>query len=153
MPISYTALKSEFVSNPVAMAYLPFIAANDEANANIINNLNGNAFRTVNRDSISSADFLAQTTYAAFDGLTASEEAWYRTIATAPSIVVSADTLSTWAGVPTPNSSLWPAASKTQMEARIKALMQYQGSRAQEIRATLGASSVTPSDVANARAV
>lgn len=151
MAINLTALKSEFQTNPVAMPYLAFTSANDEANANVINNLSGQNSRTVNRDQIATADFLAQTTYAAFDGLTASEEAWYRTITNAESIAVTADTLATWAAVG--GTSIWSSAHKATMEPRIRGLMQYQGSRAEELRGTIGVYSVTPSDVANARQV
>ena len=149
MTINIAALKSEFQINPVAMAYLSFVAANDVANADIINNVSGTNSRTVNRDRISTTDFLAQTTFAAFDGLTAAEEAWYRTLSAAEQIAVTPDTLVTWAAIG--GTSIWAAADKATMEPRIQALMRYQGSRAEEIRTTLGASFVTPSDVANAR--
>lgn len=149
MPINLQALKTELVSNPAAMPYLSLTAENDEANANILNNVSDQNSRTVNRDSISTADFLAQTTYAAFDALTASEEAWYRTLTAAENIAVTTDTLATWAAVG--GASLWATAHKTTMEPRIRGLMQYQCSRAEEIRTTLGASFVTPSDIANAR--
>ena len=147
--VNLTALKSEFTINPVGLPYLAFTAINDEANANVINNATGLSPRTVNRDRIATSDFLAQTTFAAFDALTASEEAWYRTLTVGESLAVTADTLSTWAAIG--GVSIWSTGTKAIMEPRIKALMQFLGSRAQEIRATLGSSFVTPSDVANAR--
>lgn len=149
--IDLAALKSEIQNNPASMPYPAFVAANDAAIADVLNNSSGQHPRTVNRDAIRTADFLAATTYAAFDGLTASEEAWYRTLTNAEDIAVTADTLQSWAGIG--GTSLWPTAARATMEPRIAALMRYQGSRAEEIRSTLGVSFVTPSDVANARAL
>ena len=94
-----SALKAEFVTNPVAMPYLALTAINDEANANAINNATGLSFRTVNRDRIQTADFLSQTTFAAFDALVAAEEIWYRTLTVGDTIAVNTDTLATWAAV------------------------------------------------------
>lgn len=143
------ALKDEFVNNPASMPYLALTAENDVANADVINNHDGNNPRTVNNDSVDTGDVRGVTTYEAFDGLTASEEAWYSWLSQNGRIPVNDDTLQQLAGIG--GTSFWGVADRPIMEPRMAALMQRQGSRAEEIRDTLGTSFVTPSDVANAR--
>ena len=142
------AIITEFQTNPASMPYLAFIPDNAVANAEIINNSNGSNPRTVNRDTIQTADIRASVTYDAFDGLTASEESWLRWATTGEELAVTADTLAALAGIG--GSSRWAAADRAAMEPRIAALMQYQGSRAEEIKDVLGASSVSPSEIRDA---
>lgn len=149
MAIDLQALKDEITGNPASLPYPAFTAANDAAIADVINNVGNVAPRTVDKDTINAADFVAATTFGAYDGLTASETAYYDMIVGRDTIAVTADTKQNWAALG--GASIWATADKSTMEPRIAALMQYTGSRAQEIRDTLGVSFVTPSDVASAR--
>ncbi len=149
MAIDLQALKDEFTVNPVTMPYLALTAENDLANADVINNRDGANPRTVNHDSITVADFVGATTFDSFDGLTAAETDYYNMQTNRETMAVTTDTLANWAGVG--GTSIWAVGDRPTMEPRIVALMQFQGSRAEEIRDTLGVSFVTPSDVANAR--
>ena len=146
--VQLAALRSEFVNNPASMPYLAFTEENVVANAEIINNATGANPRTVNRDYISSADIRAAITYAAFDGLTVAEEAYVRFMCMGETLAVNTDTLKTFAAIG--GSSIWASADKAVMDPRMQSLMQYQGSRAQEIRGTIGVSSVSPSDIRDA---
>lgn len=149
MAVNLQALKDEINSDPVGMGYPAFVEANDAAIANILNNIDGANPRTVDNYEISAADFVAATTYDAYDGLTAAETAYYDMIVGREMIRVTADTKVNWAGIG--GSSKWATGDKATMDPRIAALMQREGSRAEEIADTLGQSSVTASDVANAR--
>lgn len=73
------ALKDELTLNPVTMPYLALTEANDVANADIINNKDGNNPRTINNDTIDISDFVGITTFDAYDGLTASETSYHAT--------------------------------------------------------------------------
>lgn len=151
MAVDFTALKTEFETDPVTMGYLPLAtAANDVANADIINNKNGDKPRTVNNDNVDTGAIRAEVTFDAFDGLTAAEENYIAWLTQNGSISVNADTLQNLAGVG--GNSLWAVADRPIMDPRMDALMRNpNGSRAQEIQDTIGTSFVTPSDVANAR--
>ena len=149
MAIDLQALKDEINTNPASMPYPAFTAANDAAIADVLNNADGSNPRTVDNETIMASEFVAQTTFGAYDGLTASETAYYDMIVNREEIAVTGDTKSNWAGIG--GTSVWAVANRPTMEPRITALMQRQGSRAEEIRDTLGVSSVTASDVANAR--
>jgi hypothetical protein len=151
MAIDLQALKDELTLDPVSMSYLALIEANDVANANIINNNDGNNPRTVNNDTILTSDLVGETTFDAYDGLTASETSYYDMITNRELIAVTPDTLVNLAGVG--GTSKWQLGDRPTMEPRITALMQFQGSRAQEIKDTLGVSTVTPTDVRNARSL
>ncbi len=149
MSIDLQALKDEIIVNPVSMPYLALDPGNDEANADVINNKDGTNPRTVNNDEVSTAKFCALTTFGAYDGLTASETSYYDMITNRETVAVTADTLANFAGIG--GTSKWAAADRSTMEPLMAALMQRVGSRAEELRDTLGATTVTPSDVANAR--
>lgn len=143
------AIKDEIVNNPAAMPYLAFVEGNDVAIAEVLNNANGNNPRTVNNDTVSTGDVRGATTYDAFDGLTASEENYLSWLTVDGVIPVNADTLKTLAGIG--GNSLWAVGDRPTMEPRMTALMQFAGSRAQEIADTLGTSNVSPSQVRDAR--
>ena len=149
MVIDLQALKDEIQNNPAAMPYLAFTDANDAANADILNNVSGTNTRTVNNETVMAADVRSQTTFDAFDGLTAAEEAWLSWLTGGETIAVTVDTLANLAGIG--GTSKWATNDRATMEPRMAALMQRDGSRAEEIRDTLGVDFVTPSDVANAR--
>jgi len=149
MAIDLQALKDEINTNPVSMPYPAFTAANDEAIADVGNNEDGSNPRTVNNDTVDSAAIRSATTFDAFDGLTASEESWLTFLTGNGEISVNSDTLANLAGIG--GNSKWAVADRPTMEPRMAALMQRQGSRAEELRDTIGVSRWTPSDVANAR--
>ena len=143
------AIKDEITNNPVAMPYPAFIDGNDVAISEIMNNSAGTSPRTVNNESVDTGLIRGATTFEAFDGLVAAEETYIQWITVNGVIPVNDDTLKNFAGVG--GNSLWAVADRLTMEPRMLSLMQFQGSRAQEIAATIGTSSVTPSDIANAR--
>ena len=149
MAIDLSALRSELLTNPALMPYLPLLPENDVANADVLNNHDGTNPRTVNHDNVDTGAIRGAITYDAYDGLTSAEESWLNFLCVNGEIPVNADTLQNLAGIG--GTSKWATGDRSTMEPRMAALMQYQGSRAEEIRDTLGASSVTPSDVANAR--
>ena len=149
MAIDLQALRDEITNNPVSMPYPAFVDTNDVAIADILNNSDGTNSRTVNRDEIQTADFVGATTYAAYDTLTASEESFYGMQTNRDTMRVTPDTLQSWCGIG--GASLWATAQRSTMEPRIAALMQYAGSRAEEISDVLGVSSVTPTNVRDAR--
>ncbi len=149
MAIDLAALKDEIDTNPVSMPYPPFVPANDAAIADVLNNADGTNARTVPEESVESGRLRAATTFDAFDGLTASEETWFRWLTSSGEITVTDDILANLAGIG--GTSKWAVADRPTMEPRMAELMQRPGSRAEEIRDVLGVGSVTPSDVANAR--
>jgi hypothetical protein len=151
MTIDLQALKNEITDNPVSISYVPFIEGNDVANAEVINNANGNNPRTVNKETVDTGDIRGNTSFDGFDGLVAAEQDWVAWLTQNGTIPVNTDTLQQLAGIPTANSSIWAVAERAEMNAAMAALMQFQGSRAQELSDTLGASSVSPSDVRDAR--
>ena len=147
--IDLQALKDEFTNNPAALPYPAFTDQNDQANADVINNINGVAPRTVNNDTVETGDIRGQTTFDAFDGLVTAEQAWFEWLTQNGVIPVTADTLVQLAGIG--GNSFWATADRPTMEPRMTALMQRIDSRAQELRDSLGVGFITPSDVANAR--
>lgn len=136
------ALKTELQTDPISMGYLPLLEENDVANAGIINDPTQ---RTINNDTIDTSDFVGATTFDAYDGLTASETSYYDMITNRERIAVTPDTLANLAGIG--GVSKWATSNRATMEPRVAALMQYQGSRAEE----LGLGNVQPVDVRNAR--
>jgi len=149
MSIDLQALKDEINTNLVSMSYLAFTEANDVANAVVINNSDGANPRTVNFDTVDTAAIRGATTFNAFDGLTAAETDWFSWLTQNGEIPVNDDTLENLAGIG--GNSKWAVSDRPTMEPRMVALMQFTGSRAQEIKDTLGASVVTPADIRDAR--
>ena len=150
MTTNLQAIKDELTNNPVSLPYLAVDPANAVANANVINNTDGANPRTINNVNVETGDIRAQTTRVAFDGLVAAEESWLRWLTASGTIPVTDDTLQELAGIPTANDSIWAVADRTLMNARITALMQRTGSRAEEISDLLGTSSPTPAEVRDA---
>lgn len=151
MALELQSLKDELTNNPIGMAYLALTAENDVANANAINNADGTNPRTINNSTVDTGDIRGNTTFDGFDGLTTAEQAWFEWLTVNGVIPVNAETLEKLAGIPTANQAIWAAADRTAMNAAMTALMQFQGSRAQEISDTLGVSIVAPADVRDAR--
>lgn len=122
------ALAAEINGDLTAIGYKTGSAwKSDEAIAGLINAKN----RTLNHEYIKSADVRAQTPYAAFDGLTAGEETWLQWITQGEEIAVTADSLANLAGIG--GTSKWAAANRAVMDPRMAALMQYTGSRAEQL--------------------
>ena len=107
MAIHLQALKTEFETNPVSMAYPAFTAINDAANADVINNAGGSNPRTVNNDTVEISEVKAATTNAAFTGLVSAQEAYWVWLTDSPQIHVNDETLQQLAGVPIVNGSIW----------------------------------------------
>ena len=151
MAIDLVALKAEFDTNPVSMSYLAFTAVNDGPNTEIINNTNGGNSRTVNQEMVETADIRSSCTLDAFSGLNAAEQSWFEWLTSGGEITVNTETLQKLAGIPTDTDAIWQAGDRVAMNAAMTALMQFLGSRAQELRDTLGVSRVSGVDVRNAR--
>lgn len=149
--IDLQALKDEITNNPVSMAYLAWTEANDVANAHVISNFDGSNPRTVNRDTVDTGLIRSSVSFEGFDGLVAAEQAWFEWLTASGEITVNDETLQLLAGIPTANGAIWAASDRAAMNAAMAALMQFQGSRAEEIADVLGASNVQPVDVRNAR--
>lgn len=145
------ALKDEITTNTASMAYVALVDGNDVANAAVINNSDGANPRTVNFDNVETGDIRGSITFDAFDGLVTAEQAWFEWLTASGVIPVNAETLQQLAGIPTANDSIWATADRTEANATMAALMQFQGSRAQEIKDTLGGEYVSPADIREAR--
>ena len=143
------AIKDEITNNPVAMPYPAFTPENDAAVSAVMNNADGTNPRTVNRETVDTGLIRGATTFDAFDGLVAAEENYIQWITVNGVIPVNDDTLKNFAGIG--GNSLWAVADRPTMEPRMAALMQFTGSRAQEISDTLGTSNVSPVNVRDAR--
>ena len=144
------AIKDEVTNNPVSLPYLAMTEANAVANAEVINNSDGNNPRTVNNTEVNTGDIRGNVTFDAFDGLVTAEQAWLEWLTTNGVIPVTADTLQQLAGVPTANQSIWATGDRTEMNAAMDALMRFQGSRAQEIESSIGVSVVSPAEMRDA---
>lgn len=121
---SIAALASEINTDPLAIGYKTGqVWKGDDVIAGLMNVKN----RTLNRSHIKSSDVRSQTPYAAFDGLTAGEEAWLQWMTQGEEIAVTADSLANLAGIG--GTSKWVAANRAVMDARMVSLMQYTGSR------------------------
>jgi hypothetical protein len=151
MAINLQVLKDEIESNPVGMAYLPFTSENDVANSDVIDNADGANPRTVDQDAVESGDIRSETTFDGFDGLVVAKQQWFEWLTAAGDVTVNTETLQQLAGIPVFNDSIWATADRDAMNAAMVALFQFQGSRAQEIKDVLGATTASPTDVRNAR--
>jgi hypothetical protein len=145
------ALKTELTTDPVSMPYLPLTAENDAANADIINNADGTYPRTATNENVDSDDIRGSTTFDAFDGLVLATQAWFEWLTGSGQVPVNDETIQKLAGIPVTNDSIWAAADRDEMNPAMAALMQFEGSRAQEISDVLETSTITASDVADAR--
>ena len=140
-------LDAELTNDPVTLGYSydKQDDTRDAAIADICNNAAGDKDRTVNHETVDAAAMRGVTTFDAYDGLSASETAWFSWLTGNGEIAVTAENLQDLAAIG--GSSRWAVADKDPMEARMAALMQFTGSRAQE----LWRYHVSASDVANAR--
>lgn len=145
--VNLTALKSELENDPVAIGYLKTGGVLDHqfdaANADLINDPTTS---TVDNLSVEASDVRGQTTFDAFDGLTASETEWFSWLTASGEIPVTTELLSDLAGIG--GISRWANADRPVMEPRMVALMRRSGSRG-EVLFGVG-TTITPSDIANA---
>lgn len=75
----------------------------------------------------------AATTYAAYNGLTAGDRAFFNWLTGAGAISVNADNLQSLAGVPTATGSIWATADRAVMNAAMDLLLRPYGSRGAEL--------------------
>jgi len=144
------AIKDEVDTNPAGLPYLALTERNSVANANVINNARNLNPRTVNNDTVDTSDIRGNVTFDAFDGLVATEQSWLEWLTANGIIPVTDDTLQQLAGIPTANGSIWAASDRVAMNAAMTSLMQFTGSRAQEIQDIIGTSRVSPEQMREA---
>jgi len=128
MAFSLEALKSEIENDPLGLGYAP--GGNWLDDQEIADLINAVAY-TVNHKTVDTGDIRGNTTFDAFDGLVAAEQAWFEWLTVNGVIPVNTETLQQLAGIPTANGSIWAVAERTEMNAAMTALMQFQGSRAE----------------------
>lgn len=137
---SIAALAAEITNDPLAIGYKTGSVWNgDQEIADLLNAKN----YTVNHKKVDTGDIRGVTTFDAFDGLTAAEEAWFSWLTQNGEIPVNTDTLKNLAGIG--GTSKWGVADRATMEPRMQALMQFTGSRAEVLwgeGATISASQV-----------
>lgn len=145
-PAQVQALKNELVNDPVPMNYQGGGTDHtfDAVDSAIISD--PTADRTVNETNVDTGDIRGVTTFDAFQGLTAAEEAWFAWLTQNGAIPVNDDTLANLAGIG--GTSKWAAGNRSEMEPRMVALMQRTGSRADELFGI--GSNITPSHIAAA---
>jgi len=147
---SFVALKDEIENDPLALGYKNSPASGDwkgdQVIADIINNADGTNPRTVNFENVDTGDIRSDVQFDWFDGLVVAEQSWFEWLTANGTIKVNDHMLQQLAGIPTANGSIWAAADRTPANAAMAALMQFQGSRAQE----LWDRTVTPGDVGRA---
>lgn len=129
MDFTIEALAAEIINDPDGVGYKN--ADSTWKNDQVIADMMNLASRTLPVSSIPAADVRAATTFDAFDGLTTAEESWFRWLTSGESITITPDTLAALSGIG--GGSVWAAADRNAMEARMAAILQYQGSRAEEL--------------------
>ena len=122
------ALKAEIENDPLAIGYKN--GADWKADQEIADLLNAVGY-TVNHATVETGDIRASVTFEGFDGLVTAEQAWFEWLTQNGVIPVNEEILQQLAGIPTANSSIWASAERTEMNAAMTALMQFQGSRAE----------------------
>ena len=134
---SFVALKDEIVNDPLGLGYKNSATPNDwkgdQVIADIINNADGNNPRTVNFETADTGDIRSTVEFDWFDGLVTSSQAWFEWLTANGHIQVNAHMLQQLAGIPTATGSIWAAADRTAANAAMAALLQFTGSRAQEL--------------------
>ena len=121
-------LKAEIENDPLGLGYAPgAVWLGDQEIADLMNAAN----YTVNRSTVDTGDIRGNVTFDAFDGLVTAEQAWLEWLTANGVIPVTDDTLQQLAGVPTANGSVWAVAERTEMNAAMELLMQFQGGRAE----------------------
>lgn len=148
MTINPQALKDEITINPVSMPYPAFVEGNDTAIADVCNDM---TLRTLNNEEVETGAIRAAVEFEWFDGLIASEQAWFEWLTVNGIIPVNDHLLQKLAGIPTANESIWATADRTAANAALTALMQRLGSRREELGDTIGTGTVTGSIVQQAR--
>lgn len=134
---SYVALKDEIENDPLGIGYKNSPSSGDwkgdQVIADLINNADGANPRTVNYEHVDTGDIRSDVTFEGFDGLVAAEQAWLEWLTVNGVLKVNDHMLQKLAGIPIDNQSIWAAADRTPMNAAMTALMQFTGSRAEEL--------------------
>jgi len=135
---SFVALKDEIENDPLTLGYKNSGTSGDwkgdQVIADLINNASGANPRTVNFEHVDTGDIRSDVEFDWFDGLVTAEQAWFEWLTQNGVVKVNAHMLQQLAGIPTTGSnSIWAAADRTAANAAMAALMQFQGSRAQEL--------------------
>ncbi len=134
---SFAALKTEIDTDPLGLGYknspTPGDWKGDQVIADLINNANGTTPRTVNHANVDTGDIRSDVEFAWFDGLVIAEQSWLEWLTANGSIKVNAHMLQQLAGIPTATDSIWAAADRDAANAAMTSLMQFTGSRAQEL--------------------
>ena len=130
-PVDLAELKSEVETDPQGYGYDP---ANTTELLQIINLVR--ATITIEKERISAALVRGATTFASYDGLLADRQEWLQWITgsngvSEESLVVTADLKQQLAGIG--GSSIWAVGDRTEMETAMLALINRDGSRAEEL--------------------
>jgi len=143
------ALKDEIDNDPVSIG-LDFATQGDVEIADILNNEDGTKPRTVNHRTASTSEIRSSITFAGHQGLAAAQTGWFEWLTANGEIIVNGEMLQQLGGIPTANNSIWAAPDRVVMNAAMTAVMQFEGSRGQEL---WDRNVITPSEVAFARSL
>ena len=129
MTFTIQALADEINNDPLAIGYKNPDTSwkSDQEIVDLINAAN----YTLNNDEVSASDVRALTTFDAFDGLTVAEVDYFKWLTSGEMITVTDDVLAVLGGVG--GSSIWATGEQALMETRMQGILQYTGSRAQQL--------------------
>ena len=135
-PDDLLALKTEVNTDPMAYGYVP-----SDTYDGVLNIINlKRAEITVSKPKISASLVRAETTLIAYDALLADKQEWLRWITgssgfESEDIIVTADLREALAGQTggSIENSIWSAGTRDEMEAVMLALIDVEGSRAEEL--------------------
>ena len=130
---SFVALKDEIENDPETLAYKNSAASGDWKDDQVIADIINTQDRSVNNQDVDTGDIRGSVTFDAFDGLSPAEQAWFQWLTQNGVIPVNDETLQQLAGIPTATGSIWQAADRTAANAAMTAIMQFTGSRAEEL--------------------
>ena len=129
---SLQALNDEIENDPDAIGYkVASVWKGDQEIADLINNEAGANPYTVNFNRVDTGLMRAATSFDAYDGLTASETDWYSWLTAGGEIIVEDHLLADLAGIG--GTSRWAVGERTEMEPAMAALLQFTGSRAEDL--------------------
>lgn len=129
-PADLAALKSEVETDPSGYGYV------SSDTANVLNNLNVKRNTiTVTKEKVSSADIRSTCTYDAYNNLSIDEQEWLRWMTGSngfneENVLVTVDLK---ARLSDGTNAIWAAGNRTEMNAAMLALMDVDGSRAEQL--------------------
>jgi len=148
MPLSSTqlaALKTELLTDPKNYGYAGQLSPirNDDKLTQIVNFVRngvatppaGNVGPSIkiNNATVDTGVLRAATTYAAYNGLTTGDRAFFNWLTGAGSITVNDDNLQTLAGIPITSGSIWATGQRDAMNLAMEAILRRFASRAEEL--------------------